>query len=130
MELPPRERRRQIRRAIEDAVALVRAGDGEADALHLLPRELVFFEEEFESGDPSRENGVGAGLRIGGALCELKRNGCAVCENTASFGSRRAAVCSEEDGFHEGIYIISVMAVEKRNVPCARGDIFEIRFWI
>ena len=98
--IPAREAFGEIRRAVEHAVALIRARHREAHALDLRPGELVFGEKFFNTLDPTFDDRASAELRVGGALREVQADRRAVLPHAGGFRGGRAAIGSDEDFFH------------------------------
>ena len=88
---------RKVRALVHDAVALLRTGDGHADALHLRPPQAVVGEIDRDGLDPAGDDRVGAGLGVGRALQQLGGDRRSVGPDAADLRGRGAAVGADED---------------------------------
>jgi len=101
--VPAGKVRGQIRGFIHDAIALERAGDGQADAADHFPGKSVVFEIFADGGHPTPDDGVGAVLGIGGALEKFGGDGHAIAPDGADLGGGCTAVGADVNeffGFH------------------------------
>ncbi len=93
---------RQVGGAVEHAVALERAGDRQADALDLVPRQVMLIEIVMERRDPTAHNRGRTFPGIGWLLEQSGGDGRTVAPDRADLGGRGAAVSAEKDVLSSG----------------------------